>query len=315
MQENSELAPIVLFVYNRLNHTHQTIEALKQNTLAQESELYIYSDGPKNEDIRNQIQQLREYLKTINGFRKVILIERDTNWGLASSIIDGVSSVIKQYGKVIVLEDDLITSRYFLEYMNQGLSVFEKDPKIYSITGFSFSTNFIQFPNDYEEDIYLNIRPMSWSWATWLDRWKDVDWEVKDYNEFIHDGEEIKAFNNGATDLTRMLKNQMKGKLSSWYIRWTYSAFKREMLTVYPRVSYVNNIGHDASGVHCVGESNDIYSHTQLNDVKSITLNPNIQLDQRIVDNFNKGFNTNYVKILHRKFKKLMNKLRRKSNE
>lgn len=311
MIENKDIAPIVLFVYNRLDHTRQTIEALQQNTLAKESELYIYSDGPKNEDVREKVEKLREYLKTVDGFKEVILLERKMNWGLANSIIDGVTSVIEQYGKVIVLEDDLITSRYFLEYMNHALSIFEKNQKIYSITGFSFTTDFMQFPKDYQDDVYVNIRPMSWSWATWYDRWKDVDWNVNDYHEFIRNSKQKKTFNNGGTDLTRMLKNQMKGKLSSWYIRWTYSAFKREMLTVYPRVSYVNNIGHDASGVHCVNDKNDIYSHMQLNYNKEITINPNIQLDQRIVNNFNKGFNTNYVKILRRKFKKLTNRLRR----
>lgn len=314
MQENKDLAPVVLFVYNRLDHTRKTVEALTQNTLSQETELYIYSDGPKNDDIQHDVNKLREYLKTIDGFKKVVIFERESNCGLANSIIDGVTSVLEQYSKVIVLEDDLITSRYFLEYMNRALLIFENNPKICSITGFSFTTDYMKFPRDYEENVYLNIRPMSWGWATWSDRWRGVDWEVKDYHEFIRDRRQRKAFNKGGTDLSRMLKNQIEGKLSSWYIRWAYSAFKREMFTVYPRVSYVNNIGHDASGVHCVNVNSDIYAHSQLNREKEIDFKHNIQLDQRIVDNFNKGFNTNYLKILQRKFKKLTKGLRRSRN-
>lgn len=312
MQENNALAPVVLFVYNRLDHTRQTIRALQQNTLAAETELYIYSDGPKNKEASQKVQRLRDYIKTVEGFKKVMIVERDRNFGLASSIIDGVTRVIKQYGKVIVLEDDLVTSRYFLKYMNEGLCVFGKNPKVCSITGFSFSSDFMQFPDDYKEDIYLNIRPMSWSWATWLSRWEDVDWDVKDFQTFIRDGVQVKAFNKGGTDLTRMLKNQMKGKVNSWYIRWTYHAFKKRTLTVYPRVSHVNNIGHDASGEHCVNESQDIYSHNQLNDSNVTDWNSDIELDERVVEHFNKGFNTNYTRILQRKFNKMIKAIKSK---
>lgn len=151
---------------------------------------------------------------------------------------------------------------------------------------------------------------MSWSWATWIDRWKDIDWEVKDFQKFIKDTKQIKEFNRGGTDLTRMLKNQMNGKLSSWYIRWTFNAFKKNMLTIYPRISYVNNMGHDASGVHCVEDENDIYSHTELNDLEIGVLNKNIKLNTEIIKNFNRGFNTNYWRILKRKFKKFSHKLK-----
>lgn len=312
MIKNNKLAPVVLFSYNRLEHTKQTIKALQKNTLATESELYIYSDGPKNDEVAVIVDEIREYLKSIDGFKEVIIIEREKNLGLATSIIDGVTSVINKYGKVIVLEDDLITSKYFLKFMNDSLNVYGEKENIFSITGFSFSRNFMNFPNGYNEDIYLNIRPMSWSWATWIDRWEDVDWEVKDFQTFIRDTKQIKEFNRGGTDLTRMLKNQINGKLDSWYIRWTFNAFQKSKLTIYPRISYVNNIGHDASGVHCVEDSNDIYSHAELNDSISIVLNKNIQINNQIVENFNKGFNTNYWRILKRKLKIFSAKIKNK---
>lgn len=303
MHKKNELAPIVLFVYNRLEHTKQTIKALQKNTLATESELYIYSDGPKNNEVAVTVDKIRKYLKSIDGFKNVFIVERERNFGLAASIIDGVTSVINEYGKVIVLEDDLITSKYFLKFMNDALMVYDDVENIFSITGFSFSTKFMKFPEEYKEDIYLNIRPMSWSWATWIDRWKDVDWEVKNFQEFIKDPKQIKEFNRGGTDLTRMLRNQMNGKLDSWYIRWTFNAFRRNKLTIYPRVSYVNNIGHDASGVHCNEDTDNIYSHNELNNVEVNTFNRHIRLNNEIVKSFNRGFDTNYFKILKRKIK------------
>ncbi len=311
MAENNELAPIVLFVYNRLDHTKRTIEALQRNILANESELYIYSDGPKNSEASVGVKEIRRYLKSVTGFKNVTIIEREKNWGLAASIIDGVNTIIKYNGKIIVLEDDLITSKYFLKFMNNALMVYGDNESIFSITGFSFSTNFMKFPEAYHEEVYLNIRPMSWSWATWIDRWKDVDWEVKDFQKFIKNSKQKKEFDRGGTDLTRMLKNQMKGRIDSWYIRWTFNAYQRNKFTIYPRVSYVNNIGHDASGVHCVEDNSDIYSHTELNDSGKVILNKHIKLNNEIVRNFNKGFNTNYWKILKRKFKIIFHNLKK----
>lgn len=305
MNDMKELAPIVLFVYNRIDHTKQTIKALQNNTLAKESELYIYSDGSKNESIDASIINLRKYLKSIDGFKSIKIIERKKNYGLANNIIEGVTDIISKHGSVIVLEDDLITSKYFLDYMNKALQAYKDNNQIYSITGFNFSSNFMKYPKTYKESVFLNIRPMSWSWATWIDRWEAVDWEIRDFDEFIHNSIQRKEFNRGGTDLTRMLKNQMKGKISSWYIRWVYNAYKQKKLTIYPRVSYVNNIGHDATGTHCVEDSSDIYSHTELNYNIISNLPDEITLNQQIVNNFNRGFNTNYFKVLKRKLKKI----------
>lgn len=310
MIDKNNLAPIVLFVYNRLDHTKQTINMLKKNVLANDSQLYIYSDGPKNYKDEVSIISLRDYLKTIEGFKHVTIIERNKNYGLAKNIIEGVSDIINEYGKVIVLEDDLITSKYFLDYMNKCLNLYQDNKTIYSITGFNFSTSFMTYPSKYNEDVFLNIRPMSWSWGTWKDRWESVDWTVNDYKQFMNDATQQKAFNKGGTDLVRMLKNQMNGKINSWYIRWTYNAYKQKKFTIYPKIAYVNNIGHDSTGTHCVDENNDIYSHTELNTKMITNLKKNIKFQQEIVNNFNRGFNTNYLRIIKRKLTKLQKKLR-----
>lgn len=131
------VTPIILFVYNRLWHTKQTVEALQKNDLASESELFIFSDGPKP-GAEEKVKEVREYLKTITGFRKVTIIERDTNWGLANNIIDGVTKIVNEYGKVIVLEDDLVTSPGFLTYMNEGLKIYADEEQVASIHGYIY---------------------------------------------------------------------------------------------------------------------------------------------------------------------------------
>ncbi len=241
-----KLAPICLFTYNRLKETRQTVDALQNNYLAGESELFIFSDGPKDEKGFSKVKEVRDYLKTVEGFRNVSIIESKENKGLANSIIDGVSEIIEKYGKVIVLEDDLITSPNFLDFMNQSLE-FYKNRNIFSISGYSFNLPSL---NSYQQDFYLGYRAFSWGWGTWNDVWENVDWEVKGYHTFIKSAKQQKRFMRGGSDMPRMLKKQINGKIDSWAIRWCYDQFQKDMLTIFPRVSKVKSIGFGKSATH-----------------------------------------------------------------
>ena len=253
------LAPVVLFAYNRPDHMRQTIEALQKNELADRSDLFIYSDGPKDEQTEKAVQKVREYIHTINGFKTVTIREREENWGLAKSIIGGVTEVINEYGRIIVLEDDLISSPMFLNYMNYYLNAYKNEHKVFSITGFNYPQNLFNIPDDYIYSIYFGCRCMSWSWATWSDRWDKVDWQIKDFGTFIQDKKSKKLFNRGGDDLTDMLKSQIEGKIDSWAIRWCYAHYKHNSYCVYPIKSLIKNLGFDGTGVHC-GNTNKFNS-------------------------------------------------------
>ena len=157
------LSPIVMFVYNRPWHTQQTIEALQKNELASESELFIYADNAKNKNNNNQVLKVRRYIKKIEGFKKVTIIEREKNWGLSKSIIDGITKVINKYGRVIVLEDDLVTSPMFLKYMNNALITYKDEPNVMQISGHMFNVNL----NNDKYDAFFLPFTTSWGWATW----------------------------------------------------------------------------------------------------------------------------------------------------
>ena len=280
-----EPAPIILFVYIRPWHTQQTVEALQKNELASESELFIYSDAPKNEHAMEYVARVREYIRTIKGFKTVTIVERNKNWGLADSIIDGVTRTVNDYGRVIVLEDDLVTSPYFLRFMNEALELYHDNPEIMSISGYTLPPACMKYPKNFTDDVYLNYRNSSWGWATWADRWNLVDWELKDYHQFINDPRQQKLFNRGGDDLTGMLKSQMEGKINSWSIRFSYAHFKQGMYSVCPRHSYVNNIGHDGTGTHC-GETrifeNDLSrAKRTCAFIKDMQLNEDVMLEFR----------------------------------
>ncbi len=305
------LAPIVLFVYNRPWHTQKTIDALRNNFFADTSQLYIYSDAPANLAAQESVNQVRKIIKNADGFKEITILERKKNLGLANSIIDGVTNIINQYGKVIVLEDDLVTSRYFLQFMNKGLDFYHNDDRILSLTGFSFSEKYMQFSKNYPHDIYLHIRPMSWSWATWLPHWSKVDWYITDFEEFISNPKKIMTFNKGGDDLTEMLISQMAGKIDSWYVRWAYHAYCNNKLTVYPRVSFVNNIGFDNSGVHCGTDKNKVHSHTELRNDENYILTNDIAIEKEIIKKFNSYFNRTLVQKITKMAKGYFRKIKR----
>jgi hypothetical protein len=243
--------PIVLFVYNRPGHTRRTVEALLKNDLAAESDLFIFSDAPRKPEADNAVREVREYISAITGFKSVRTVERDRNWGLANSIIDGVTLIVNQYGRVIVLEDDLVTSPRFLEYMNAALDHYLNDPKAFSIGAYNFPVSTMPMPSDYLWDTYASFRCCSWGWATWIDRWKRVDWGMDYYETFMRDGVAQKLFNRGGPDMTQMLKMQHERRIDSWAIRFCYAHHANNMHCIYPIKTMVMNIGMDSTGTHC----------------------------------------------------------------
>ncbi|MDM5272545.1 glycosyltransferase [Sulfurovum sp. zt1-1] len=293
-------APIVLFTYNRLDELKQTIEALKNNKLASESELYIYSDAAKDKTDEQKVLKVRSYLKTIEGFNHLQVIERDENFGLARSVIEGVNEILERHGKVIVLEDDLITSKNFLCYMNSALEFYQDEEKVFSISGYTMPLKSLK---KYDNDTYASVRPSSWGWATWNDRWKGIDWDIRDYESFIHDKKAIKDFNLGGADLSRMLKHYKQKKNNSWAIRWAYAMFKANKFCIYPKISKVQNIGFGLDATHCKGIN--IYSspldQTDSCDFKFIN---KIILDKQIADSFKYQFS-----YMNKFIKKISNKI------
>jgi len=255
MNLGNELAPVCLFTYNRLVETQKTLDALKSNFLALSSDLIVFSDGAKNKSAVESVNLVREYLKTVEGFKSVTVIERQENYGLAKSIISGVSEVIDKHGQIIVLEDDLVTSPNFLSYMNKSLDFYDKKSKIWSVSGFSFP---MSYQPNYNFDVAFGVRASSWGWATWADRWDKVDWDVADYTSFIKDKKAQKEFKQGGSDLCKMLNDQMTGKINSWAIRFCYAQFKNKALDVYPVSSKIKNIGFSAEATHTGGMDKDL---------------------------------------------------------
>ena len=250
--ERKELAPIILFAYNRPKHVKQVLEALQQNKLSEQSELFIFSDGGKDFEDEELVEETRKILDNTTGFKKTTVIKRPVNFGLAANVIDGVSTIIEKYGKVIVLEDDLITSPTFLSFMNKALNVYENVDEVAHIHSFCYAG--LNLP-----DTFFIKWVGSTGWATWRKSWRLFERNGEKLLAELKEKKLTKAFDfNGKYPYTRMLKRQIAGRNNSWAIRWNASLFLNNKLSLNTGKSLIYNIGFDGSGMH--SGSQDFYN-------------------------------------------------------
>lgn len=241
------LSPIALFTYNRPYHTRRTIEALQKNALAKHSDLFIFCDGAKNDEDFIKVNEVRNYLKTIDGFKSVNIEESHTNKGLSNSIINGVTKIVNRLGRIIVLEDDILVSEYFLDYMNEALDLYESTPEVISISGYIYPIKNKNLP----ETFFIKGADC-WGWATWKRGWNLFNSDATFLMSELKKNNLTNEFDfNDSYPYIKMLQNQIDGKVNSWAIRWYASAFLTNKLTLYPKDSLVLNIGFDNSGEHC----------------------------------------------------------------
>ncbi|MCB1724576.1 MAG: sugar transferase [Gammaproteobacteria bacterium] len=245
-----EHAPIALFVYRRADHVAALLRDLHDNEPAAASRLYVFSDAPAKDEDAVAVTGVRELVRAIDGFRSVELVERRDNLGCAANVIDGVSQVLSAHDRVIVVEDDLRLSPYFLDYMNAALACYRQRDDIFSVSAFAPRPVDLGLPSDYGADVYLSRRNASWGWGTWADRWRRVDWAVADYATFSNDRHRRAAFDGGGNDLSLMLDEQMAGRIDSWSIRFSFAHYRHAAFSVCPRHSYTAHAGCDGRGTH-----------------------------------------------------------------
>lgn len=295
-------APLILFTYNRPFHTQKVLESLNDSPLAKETDLYIFCDYPKGELTSKNIA-VKNYLlefKNISKFKSTTLYISDKHKGLANSVIDGVSSIINQYGKVIVNEDDLVCNIDYLKFMNDCLDYYQNNSDIWSISGWS-----PKLDSTTNNNVFATYRGSSWGWATWKDRWNTVNWDMKYYIKLKHSILSRQKIKKAGPDLLLMLDYQIKGKTDSWAVRWVCTqAIEHNKKTIYPAYSFVYNIGLDGSGTHSEASGNEVVQ--ELTTPVSYTLNQN-PINKKQLNEFNchyaiTPFPLNYIKRIYNHF-------------
>ena len=285
------LAPIIVFAYNRPGLLNTTLDYLSKNLLAEQSIVYIYCDGVKSETNQEQIDKVlaaRKIAKewaTSKRFKNVHITERDTNLGLGTSIITGVSEVIKEYGKCIVLEDDLQTSPLFLDYMNQCLCHYETRKSVFSISGLSRPHPERFFPKDYPYDVYVSLTHHPTGWATWLDRWNQVDWTAQHFITLLEDEYMQNAFKRAGNEMWDQLLLCKKSGRNIWSVLFYLAHFENHAISICPIVSYIEHIGWGPDSTNCPGDG-AAWKHERLADKKKIRFLDVLYEDSRIINSW-----------------------------
>ena len=267
-------APIVLFTYCRKRNTQQVIESLLQNVEAKDSDLIIFSDAAKNIKAEFKVSETRSYLKTLQGFKSITLVEREQNYGLARNIMQGVADVVNKYGKIIVLEDDMTVSKHFLRYMNDGLKIYQECNEVCSLHGYVFPYRKLE---NLPETFFVKGGDC-WGWATWKRAWNVFNPNAQELYEEIKKRNLIKQFEfDYSYGFYKMLKLQAQGMANSWAICWYASTFLKNMLTLYPNKSLIRMNGLDGEGAtHGEGLDQSRYI-TDLNQEKIVYFSQDIR--------------------------------------
>ena len=260
---SSDHAPVVLFAYRRPDHLKQALASLSANPAAKDTSLTIYCDGPKTPADTQLVEQTRVIAHSAQGFKEVTVVERAENMGLAESVISGVTKALETSENVIVMEDDLVVSMDFLDYMNQALELYQDNDQVISIHGYMYAV-----PPILPQTVFLRGADC-WGWATWRRGWELFEPDSKKLLKELDKSPDRSLFDfNGAFPYRQMLKDQAMGTIDSWAIRWYASAFLNNKLTLYPGRSLVENIGQEGSGTH----SESAASHEVLSNPISLPL-------------------------------------------
>lgn len=301
-------APIILFVYNRPEHTRHTLDALAMNEGAKESDLYIYCDGAKTDASEHQLQKIstvRSIAGSESRFKQVIVVARNTNMGLANSVISGVTEVLDKYGKAIILEDDLVSDRYFLSYMNQALDMYTHNEDVACISGYIYPVK-----KELPDSFFLKGADC-WGWGTWKRAWTLFEkngsklLQELETRQLLHDFEFY-----GTYPYIQMLKDQIAGKNNSWAILWYASAYLKNRFTLYPGKSLIHNIGIDGSGTHS-GKSEQFAVEIRNSPVMlaKIPIEENLSAKKIVSHYFASVFGTSKPSLFKRIFRKIRTKL------
>ena len=288
--------PILLFTYNRPVHFKRTLSSLGKNNNAEKYKLIIFIDGPKTELDRKKIKGIESLIKSNNKFKSIKVLKNKINKGLKQSIIDGVNYAFKQFENVVVLEDDIITNKYYLDFMTDSLNYYQNHPLVSTVSGYSY----INVNKAFKNKVYLSQRHSSWGWGTWKKNWIKYKWNNDWIKKHFRKKNFKSSFNQAGEDMHHMLNLQINKKIDSWAIIYNLNCFLKNKYCLCPSTSLLYNIGMDGSGVHC--KKNDKVFSNYKSNFKIESFNK-VSLDKNILNKIYKSFHTPiYKRIINKIF-------------
>ena len=309
-----KFAPILLFVFNRPVHTKKVLESLKSNLCSQSSDLYIFSDNYQFKKDKKNVDEVRKIISKFKGFNKIIIIRRKINYGLAKSIRAGINYVIKRHDNFIVLEDDIVTSKNFIIYMNQCLQKYKYNKQVWHIGGWNYPT----FKIDDNKDIYFDRMMNCWGWATWKKNWKKTEFNAQKLSRKFSKKMILKFNLDGVENFWSHLLLNKHNIVSTWAIFWFITIFYNKGLCIRPKQSLTKNIGMDGTGINCQKPLFSPYNFQKLDEFLPKKLRKPKNEDRESIDQIKKFYqleNHILIKYINKIFEKLYNIVSSKKND
>lgn len=287
--------PICLLTYNRPRHARITIEALKKNTLAGISDLYIFSDAPSNEEDRVGVEKTREYLETVDGFKSVTVIKMDENKGPFKMAMTVGNYMCEKAEAFIWIEDDVQTSPYFLSYMNDALNFYRDNERVVAVSGYTHEPSLTSALRNYPHDMIFSYAFHAFAWGTWSDRFKKIDWSMPDVEEHLADTKERRRARILSWGHLRATNVAAKNDSELWDIRFSYYMFKNDLVCAWPRYTYANNFGFDGTGIHKYNFSEKWFVIPMDNAKSSLEFTNDIDLSTKLQFNVEVAISARWV--------------------
>lgn len=286
------LAPVVVFTYTRFIHLKKVVASLQANHLAKFTDLYVVSDGASRPEDEPLVQNIRNWAKQIKGFQNVEVICRENNFGAFNSIVEAEKYILRKYGKIICLEDDIITSKNFLAFMNSGLSFYYQHPNVLTISGYSHPIN-----PDTRKDFWVCPYHCPWGYATWEHKWSRIDYHYNPYNEMIGSPIHTSKAKKYGKFLLRNLKADLQQKICAADARICAQMVINNSITIMPSISKVQNIGHDGSGLHSA-QTNKFWVELDQTDRAEFHFDENPTLNEKIIKRYERYMRGNFLSEL-----------------
>ncbi len=274
------MTPVVMIVFNRADMTRRMLLSFLKAEGSTDRDVRIFMDGARNESDRVKCDAVeRIILEFKDQLPRMQIVRRDQNWGCRANIIDAVTTVMREYGRAIVIEDDILISRSFLRYMDDALEFYKDDKRIWCVNG--YRNLGVKVPRTYKNDIYLDRRNWSWGWGGWYDRWCRVDFDLKEWSSYMSDDRLVAKLDSCGMELRPMAEGVVRGGLNTWDIQCTVHVVLNDLYAIEPRVLLSKSIGFGGDSTHTSGANPILAAAKYYNWLPKLV--KNIQPEERIL--------------------------------
>lgn len=288
--------PVIIPTLNRYSHFKACVESLATCTNASETELIIGLDYPPNEKYFEGWNKIKNYVPSIKGFKKVVCIERENNYGSVRNSNELINYALSKYDAYIYSEDDNVFSPAFLDFVDKGLEKYKDSPNVVAVCGFSYPVEWETSCEAVLEHQYFS----AWGYGEWGKELKHMQDEFtpKTLVEYLKNKNNRRNFIKLSNKNYRYASGFLYLDSIPFYdiSRSVYLCISKKNVLM-PTMSLVRNTGWDGSGEHCDSKIDDVFSNQKLSERIDFTLDSVTEIESRNLEKFNQNLGNDFRRL------------------